>query len=175
MGDIALLLVGVEYPVNLGQCLRTAETAGLGPVYLHDSHSLLQTSKGRHMVKRVSRGAFSHKGVVKVQDPYGFLSENEAHYRRIATVIDDPEAKVLGDFGFLPGDLLVFGEEDQGIGKYLVELCDERVTIPRFCPSQCYPLISALSMFAQEYLGQLLREGKLEPIEDYTVLPKKAR
>ena len=163
MPNLAFLLTGTESPVNLGYCLRGAEAAGLGPVYFHDEQSLFEKSKDRHTIERVSRGALKHKGIEMIDNPHGFLGQNERGYRRIATVIDDPSAANLYDFEFnQEGDLLVLGSESLGLDDKLIGLCDERITIPREVPSQCYSLVLAFSIFIGEYMSQRHREEKAQ-------------
>tara|TARA_Y100000310_G_scaffold342122_1_gene443874 strand:- start:491 stop:988 length:498 start_codon:yes stop_codon:yes gene_type:complete len=164
MKNLSLLLAGPRYIKNLGFCLRTSELANVTPVYIYDEYLLLSESQRPQLI-RISARAIRNHDVREITDVFKFLKENTEGYRRIAAVVDS-DAQLLYNFEYGPNDLLVFGDEHEGLDDDLVSLCDEHVTVPQYNKKhkgssriQCYTLVSALDMFVYEFMKQRHFEG----------------
>ncbi len=153
-----LLVINPVYVENLGMFLREAQLSGANRVYVQDKFNLLDKENKQRLINWSGRVSY-HNPPVIVNDAKSFLKQNTKGYRRIATVVN-PDSQKLTDFKYSVNDLLIFGDERNGLDKELVSLCDEQVYIPQFQPVeenrriQCRTLVSAQAMFLYEYMRQ---------------------
>lgn len=138
--------------------LREAQLSGANNVYLQDKFNLLDDENKQRLLQWSSAVSY-HNPPIKVDDALIFLDENQQGYRRIATVVDK-HAESIFNFQYGKNDLLVFGDERNGLDKEIVSLCDKKVYIPQFQPDskrkriQCRTLVSAEAMFLYEFMRQ---------------------
>lgn len=133
---------------------RTLETLGISRCFVHDPNRLIRDRYGKsrtRTLKRVSAGAFFRVSFERVEAPAAFLKALPG--RKVAAV-PDGRATPLSRFRFLPEDVILFGSEGRGIGRELLDLCDERVTIPRRGVTQSLNLGVANGIVLFEFFRQ---------------------
>lgn len=122
--------------------IRTAEFYGLKKVYIFDQNNLLlpptQSKKARaemaHMARVWTAGAIEYIEIEKVEDIDLFLQKHEG--RTIATLVE-PSATHLNDFVFQADDLILFGNERDGIPPELFPQIQHSVYLPNIGHTPC--------------------------------------
>lgn len=119
------LLYGLQSPINIGQILRTSEQFGLD-VTLYDAH---QTFNEENMktISDFSCGALKRKTPKFIHD---YASFRQAHRGRVIATCLSPRATVLPDFLFRRDDMILLGNEYDGLPEHIIEDCDDMVYIP---------------------------------------------
>ena len=137
-----VLLHAPQYRPNLSSMIRSAEFYGLNTVYIFDANNLMlpptQSKKARaemaHMARVWTAGAIEFVEIIKIEDTAAFLDSYNG--RKIATLVDE-NAQHLNDFQFETNDLLIFGNEKEGLPQDLLPLIDKRVYIPSLGKTSC--------------------------------------
>ena len=118
---------GIQSPINLGMLLRVAEAYSFS-VSIFDSHGIFADNEKLRTVEDFACGAYSRQSYTKL-DSLNALAKLRGERRLICTVIDDI-ATSLDEFEFHPNDLIVFGNEYDGLPQEVVGLTDEAIRIP---------------------------------------------
>lgn len=137
-----VLLYAPQYRPNLSSMIRSAEFYGLKKVYIYDNNKLLlpptQSKKARaemeHMARVWTAGAIEFVDIIKVDDPVEFISNYPG--RKIATLLDK-NAEHLNNFDFESDDLIIFGNEKDGLPEALTALIEHKVYIPALGQTPC--------------------------------------
>ena len=119
-----LALDHISDPGNLGTILRTADWFGIHHVVCSMDCVELYNPK----TIQATMGSFINVNVRKLNLPE-FLKRAAEKRRIIGTFMD---GKSVPDFGFQTSDIVVIGNEANGISKDVAEIVTEKVTIPRF-------------------------------------------
>lgn len=120
-----VLLDGVEDPHNLGAVLRTAEAAGVHGVFIPERRAVGLTS----VVAKVSAGALDHILVSRV----GNLARLIEDLKKVGVwvyAVEPSAQKQITQLDLCGSVALVFGGEGQGVRPGVLQLCDDRVSIP---------------------------------------------
>ena len=156
--NLDLMVVNPVYVENLGMFLREAQLSGANKVYLQDKFNLLDEENKQRLLQWSSKVSY-YNPPIKVEEVSDFLNENKHSYRSIATIVDN-HAESIFDFRYGENDLLIFGDERNGLDKEIVSLCDKKIYIPQFQPEskrkkiQCRTLVSAEAIFLYEFMRQ---------------------
>ncbi len=123
--SIILALDSINDPGNVGSIIRTADWFGISGVYLGENSVELYNPK----VLRATMGSIFHLPIISTQN---LAHEIRALKNNGFTVYG---ADVRGDFYFKqieysPPEILIIGNESQGISDDLLDLCDYRIKIP---------------------------------------------
>lgn len=137
-----VLLYAPQYRPNLSSMIRSAEFYGLNKVYIYDSNQLMlpptQSKKARaemaHMARVWTAGAIEFVDIIKIEDLTAFISNYPG--RKIATLLDK-EAEHLNNFDFESDDLIIFGNEKDGLPETLTNLIEHNVYIPALGQTPC--------------------------------------
>jgi tRNA G18 (ribose-2'-O)-methylase SpoU len=117
---------------NLCVLARTLEVFGFQRCQVYDPHRLVRERYGKSYSQRlrtVSAGAFGKIQWQRVEaDPLGALAKHPG--RRVATV-PTQGAQSLHYFRFRSTDMLIIGSEGRGLEPAVLELCEQRITIPQ--------------------------------------------
>lgn len=123
---INFLLDNLQSPINIGQCARVAEIFGMG-LYIRDQRDLLKNFETLQTISDFSCGAWQRKKAhiwEGAEDVIGKYKDG----RVIATCLQK-DAVRLHDFEFENNDLVVFGNEYDGLEQDLIERADAKVYI----------------------------------------------
>ncbi|MEO0897592.1 MAG: TrmH family RNA methyltransferase [Bacteroidota bacterium] len=136
-----VLIHAPQYRPNLSSIIRTAEFYGLKRVYLYDHFGLMKepTSKKQradmaHMARVWTAGALDHIEIEVIIDDASFLQN---YTGRVVGTLVDPTATPLPSFDFKENDLLVFGNERDGLPEELLPFLEEKVYIPQRGHTDC--------------------------------------
>jgi tRNA G18 (ribose-2'-O)-methylase SpoU len=124
---LEFLLYGVQSPVNIGMILRVAEVYQF-KVSILDLHGVLKDRQKLDSLEDFACGAISRRGLHRLDDP-AMVRRLRSGRRLIATSIG-PDAVPLPQFPFAMGDLVVLGNEYDGLPDDILAGADARLHIP---------------------------------------------
>lgn len=137
----SVLIHSPQYRPNLSSMVRTAEFYGLKRIYVVDRFGLLKkpTNKKQradmaHMARVWTAGAMDHIDIITIEDELDFL---QSHTGRVVATLVDQGATTLSDFTFEEEDLIVFGNERDGLPDSLLSSFDARIYIPQRGHTDC--------------------------------------
>ena len=144
-GDRAMLLHCLQDPSNLGAILRTAEALGTDGLYLYQCCDLYNPK-----VIRGSMGAIFRVPLSRIRDADAFLAHcREAGVPTCAAVVDR-DAKLLGQYDFSGGAVVLIGNEGNGLPPMVSGQCTEKLTIPMSPESNSLNAAMAAGLFLWE-------------------------
>lgn len=126
-GGLALLLDGLQSPINIGMILRVAETFQFH-VAIRDRYGVLGHPEKVNVIEDFACGAVARRGFRRIADAEG-LAEMRRGRRLIATSIDQNATSTTRHV-FLPGDIIVLGNEYDGLPDEDMAAADVVLTIP---------------------------------------------
>ena len=117
-----LSLDHISDPGNLGTIIRTADWFGIQHIVCSPDCVEFYNPK----VIQATMGSFTHIHVHKRSLPE-FLKRESAHRRIIGTFLNGEN---IHDFTFRPNDIIVIGNESNGISDEVAQAVTQRITIP---------------------------------------------
>ncbi len=124
--DKVLCLENVSDPSNMGTIFRTAEAMGITDFILAGTCCDPYSPK----VTRGSMGAVFRINIISYSDISLMVEKMQGDgYTLYASVVND-SAKKVNQIEFDKKSVMLVGNEGDGLTKEIVNLCDERVTIP---------------------------------------------
>lgn len=131
--DIVLLLENIQYAKNVANIFRTAESAGVGKIYLTGISQKPPFGKG---LKKVSRGSENKVRYEYFDKTLDIIHKIRADgYHAIAIELTDTNILLPDLKEYLkdkPKVCFVAGNEDSGVSRTTLEQCDTAVTIPMY-------------------------------------------
>ena len=127
-GELPLFVVldGITDVGNVGAIIRTAEVAGAHGVIIPERNS---PYFGEAMA-RASAGAIWHIPIARVKNLKRALEElKEAGIWCAATVVEGGQSAFEFDYNIPLA--IVFGSEEKGVRKSIIEACDYKITLPQ--------------------------------------------
>lgn len=124
---VHFLLDDLQSPINIGKCSRIAEIFGTN-LYIHDRRNLTADSEALKTISDFACGAWQRRKSHILKDVRSFMS-NHKEGRLIATCLEK-DAIRLHDFEFANDDLIMFGNEYDGLSADLIERADAKIYIP---------------------------------------------
>ncbi len=152
---LELLLYGIQSPVNIGMILRTAEVYQVN-VSLLDLHRVFENPESFKTIEDFACGAISRRPLERLEDPSAIARLRNGR-RLIATWIG-PDTSSLVDFQFLPGDVIVLGNEYDGLPDDFAASAEERLHIPT--PAAFLPKKRSHSPIDANRTTPVAREGQ---------------
>ena len=141
-----LALAGVRDPGNLGAVVRSAVAFGFTDVVLSSDCVDVCNPK---TVRAAMGGIFSLAFHV-VSDFASFVSSMRESGRRVFAAELRPGAKPIREIGLTPDDVVVIGNEGQGVPIEISALCDASVYIPISPAAESLNAAVAASLFLWE-------------------------
>lgn len=120
------LLDDLQSPINIGKCARVAEAFGMD-LYIHDPRKIIGNSEALQTIDDFSCGAWKRRKNLILDDIHSFIKTYKKG-RLIATCLQE-DAVRLHDFEFAENDLVIFGNEYNGLSREVVESADAKVYI----------------------------------------------
>ena len=124
---LTLLLYELQSPINIGMILRVAETYGVDVAILGSSGVLGDASK-RRTISDFACGALERKGFTALESEAMLAAW--ANGRRLVATSIDPRSVPLPEFRFEHGDVVILGNEYDGLPASLAERCSMSLHIP---------------------------------------------
>ena len=115
----------VADPSNLGAIARTAEALGLSGLMLIDHCCDAYNPKAL----RASMGALLRLPVYTYADTNEFCNMCKCNNMRSVASVVHSDATDIKEFVFNNGDIVVIGNEANGMSDALINMCDERINI----------------------------------------------
>ncbi len=120
-----LILDGIQDPRNLGSILRTSEGLNIKNIIIPQRHS----SGITNVVWKTSMGAVCNLNICRINNlSYAIKSLKERNFKIVGTTFNTDS--YLQDHEYDFPIALIIGNEENGISKELMELCDIRIKIP---------------------------------------------
>ena len=124
---LTLLLWNLQSPINLGMILRLAETYRVSVTVAH-GNALLDNNEKMKTVGDFACGALQRVGFERMDgsmDPLTIMG----HRRLISTTVE-AGAIALPDFNFGPDDMIILGNEYDGVPASVERAAAARIRIP---------------------------------------------
>ena len=145
-GHKVLALAGVRDPGNLGAIIRSAVAFGFSKIFL--SSDCVEVTNPK-TVRAAMGGVFS-VGFYTVSDFATFIKSAQDVGRRVLAAELRAGAKPLSEIGLRTDDVIVIGNEGQGIPTDVSALCDASVYVPISPVSESLNAAVAASLFLWE-------------------------
>lgn len=148
-GDVILVLEDLIEDQNISAILRTAESFGIGRVYIIDS-------LGRHprFSKNVSSGATKWLEIEKYDSTKKcFKDLKKAGFKLIGALVD-PKSKGLWEEKFEGKIAIVMGCEPRGLSEEAQKLMDQNIYLPMFGLTESLNVSVATGIFLYEVIRQ---------------------
>jgi 23S rRNA (guanosine2251-2'-O)-methyltransferase len=124
--DSAILILDeIQDPHNLGAIIRTSVAAGTDGIILTEKNS----AKVNHTVIKASAGAVSCTDIVLSKNIYKTIGKlKESGYNVIGTSLN--AETTIYDTDFKGRNVVILGNEGEGVRKNLLKMCNEIIKIP---------------------------------------------
>ena len=149
--ECLLVIDNLEDPQNLGQIIRTAETADITGILLPEYQSVGLTDS----VLQVSQGAFIHMPIYSCGNLHTQLRNLKKQNFWIIGIENNIDAISWYKFDYNRKMVIVMGSEGKGIRPVILRTCDSLVTIPMHGVINSLNVASATSVILFERLRQL--------------------
>lgn len=147
--DLALVLEDLVEERNAAAIIRTAESFGIGKVYIVQSANL----KTR-VSKNVSSGAVKWMDIAFLDSMEECLKKlKKDGYKAIGALVD-PKAKQLWDYRFEGKIAIVVGNEPNGLSDKAKRLVDQNLYIPMFGLTESFNVSVSAGIFIYEAVRQ---------------------
>ena len=145
-GRRILALAGVRDPGNLGAVVRSAVAFGFTDVFL--SSDCVEVTNPKTV--RAAMGGIFSVGFHTVEDFGSFILTAKESGRRVFAAELREGAKPIGEVGLSSTDVVVIGNEGQGVPPAISACCDASVYIPISMASESLNAAVAASLFLWE-------------------------
>lgn len=136
----------VADPGNLGAISRTAEALGLnGMILLGHCCDRLNPK-----ALRASMGALMRLPVIENSDAVKSVIAMQEQGMRVFASVVTADAAAVGEITFTDGDVIIIGNEANGMTEETAAVCNERITIPIKGRAESFNAASAASILMWE-------------------------
>jgi len=126
--DLVALLQSVEYPANVGSCFRLADGAGLSELVLTG----ITPTPPNATIEKVGRYKSGRVPWRYEKDPQTAVMDlKESGYHVVAVELCEG-AQPYHEFAYPERTCLVVGNEDHGVTRATLDLCDSAVFLPMY-------------------------------------------
>jgi 23S rRNA (guanosine2251-2'-O)-methyltransferase len=122
-----VVLDSIQDPYNFGAILRSADVMAADAVFIGETGQVGVTS----LVARTSVGAVNHIRIVQADNLAGVVAKLQGNGVRIVAATGGAAIACV-DYDWTQATALIIGNEGTGVNEALLELSDERVSIPQF-------------------------------------------
>lgn len=130
--DISLLLHNLRSTYNVGSIFRTADATGISNIYLsgYTPAPIDRFGRARQDISRASLGA--EKTVIweSITDPIALIKKLKKEKYRIIGLEQDEKSVDYKDIRLEHNNLIILGEEVEGVERGLLDQCDQIIEIP---------------------------------------------
>ncbi len=139
-GGIALALIGLTDPHNVGAICRSAAAFGVEWILLRAEGSPLLSNEA---LWRASAGALPHLKIVRERRPLEALRQLQGKgWQLLATVPPAPDIPSYRTYPWKPATLLLIGSESKGLPQPYLQISDAALTVPH------EPVVESLNVSA---------------------------
>lgn len=128
--DCTIVLNGLQSAVNIGRVIRTCEVFQV-KVGVYDPTGVMQDAEKNKVISDFACGAVERTDLVDVGDlsDIEHVKSLKKRGRLIATCVGQ-DAIDLPNFTFQPGDMVVIGNEYDGLSQEFIDVADAKLFIP---------------------------------------------
>lgn len=139
-------------PFNIGSIIRTAHSFLAKEIILIGDTPYYQ---------RASMGMEKYENIVEIDDDAHFIDLSRQRGWRLIVFEKDHAQMDLWEAVFPLESVLVFGNEDTGVGSTILQAADSVVGIPMYGINHSYPVSVAAGIAMAEWTRQYYRGGRL--------------
>ncbi len=140
--DVAVLLQSVEYPYNVGSIFRLCDGAGVSELIL----SGITPRPPNPTIQKVGRGKSKNVNWRYEADPLQAATKIQAAGYQLVALEVVEGAVPYHQYHFPSKTCLVVGNEDHGLTKAMLALCDVAVFVPMFGKGRSHNVHAALAI-----------------------------
>jgi tRNA G18 (ribose-2'-O)-methylase SpoU len=152
---LELVLHELQSPINIGMILRIAEVYQF-TVSLLDRHGVLDDPQKLPTISDFACGALSRRPVNRLQDASALARLRKS--RRLIVTSIGKNARSLLNFHFSPGDLIVLGNEYDGLPDEVAASADVLLHVPT--PAAWLPKERSFSPIDPARIESVSRQGQ---------------
>ena len=153
-----VLLHSPEYRPNLSSMIRTAEFYGLKEIYIYDYHQILkapENKKGKadmnHLAKVWTAGAVDHITIHIIENDIEFITQYPSRTIATALALNTTD---IHQFKFENEDLLIMGNEKEGLPEEILSLVDNTLMINNKGITNCLNVAVSFGIFLHQAVYQ---------------------
>lgn len=146
--DVALVLENLSEDLNISAILRTAESFGIGQIYI------IHTDSKPRLSQNTSSGASKWLEVKYYDSTKKCFKDLKNQKYKIIGALVDPNAKVLWEQSFSGKIAIVVGNEAQGLSKEAQKLVNSNIYLPMFGLTESLNVSVAAGIFLYEVIRQ---------------------
>lgn len=143
-----ILLENIQDPANMGTILRTSEALGINFVVLSSGCCDIYNAK----VLRASMGAIFRVNVLFCDDICKVIKDLQGKNIKTYATVPDSSAKSILDVDLKENAAVVIGNEGNGLSQSVIEVCDEKITIPMLSCAESLNAAMAAGIFMWEMM-----------------------
>ncbi len=151
--DLALILENLSEDLNISAILRTAESFGVGKVYIVHPRGGKPGGKPR-ISKGTTSGAYKWLEIEYFTSIKQVLKKLKKEGFKIIGALVDPETKVLWEEKFKGKVAILVGNEAAGMSEEAQRLVDENIYLPMFGLTESLNVSVASGIFLYEVIRQ---------------------
>ncbi len=139
---------------NLAAIVRTLEVFGIKEIFIYDFYGVISSEHKKaykRKLNKISAGSFQYLKFHKVSSPLTFIKNYSQ--RTIASVLKN-ENCYLPHFKFQKNDILIMGNETEGVPNEITNEADVLLKIPQTGKTESLNLATATGIFVYEYFKQ---------------------
>jgi len=146
--DVALVLENLDDEKNIAMILRTAESFGVGKIYIIHSH------KKPKLLLKESSGAIKWLKIVYFDSIFECLDGLKKEGFKSYGALVNPEAAILWEQKFKGKVALVMGNESKGLTEEAQKLVDNNLYLPMFGLTESLNVAMSTGIFLYEIIRQ---------------------
>jgi tRNA (guanosine-2'-O-)-methyltransferase len=146
--DLTVVLENIYDPLNVSAAMRSCDAVGIREIFVVYTRDYLD-KRGLVLGKRTSAGTFKWMDVYLFDNLEECFKRVRERYGRILAAMPSPASASLYHLDLDRPTAFLFGNEDEGISKAAVDLCDGFYTIPQagFAESLNISVACAVSLY----------------------------
>ncbi len=142
---------------NVGSIYRSCDAAGFRSIILGNT-----PGKEHASVQKTSMGAFSWVNSEKTDDLSSALLDKKSNGYTIIGVETIKTSENYAAFNWPQKAVIVFGNEEYGISKHVLRICDKFVHIPMFGKKNSINVVNAASIIMFHVAQKLFNKNNLQ-------------
>ena len=166
LSDVSIVLVGTEFPENIGSVARGMKNMGLKELILINpvTYKRLETYALAHKSEDIIDKALVYDNLKEALNPFTFIVGTTQRVRGRHYPLYTPKevAKEAKRIGSKKKIALVFGRESKGLTNEELRSCQIVSTIPTAVKQPAINLAQAVMIYCYELYQQILDEEKIE-------------
>jgi tRNA G18 (ribose-2'-O)-methylase SpoU len=152
--DLSIAICRAKNPFNIGAIIRVAHSFLVREIFLIGTEPWYE---------RAAMGMHKYETIVEVPDEGAFLEAVAG--RPLVGVERDDARTTIWEAAAPPGLVYLFGSENDGLPRALLDACTDVVAIPMYGINHSYPVAIAAGMVLCEWARRRDPRGRLGPVD----------